>query len=385
MQENSSVYNKSNPFLSKVKDRYSLCKPGSLKNVQHTVLDLEGSGITYQVGDSVAIMPVNSPEVVERTIHAMKASGEELIVEKGTEKTWKLRDFLRKRANLSVMSRKVISEICHRQSDYLKKAQLEELLKDGHKQLLANYVEVHFIWDALLDNPDVFFTPQELCSLLMPLLPRFYSIASSMSVVGEEVHLTVSGLEYVSGGHLRHGVCTRYLLHEVKLNDPIVPLYIQPNHGFTLPEDSSRSLIMVGPGTGVAPFRGFMQERAATDAQGKNWLFFGEWNRQHHFFYEDEWKQWQREGKLRLDVAFSRDQDYKVYVQHRMLEHAEELFRWLEDGALFYVCGDAHRMAKDVDAALHQIIREQGRRDEEWAKAYVKKLRADKRYLRDIY
>ena len=384
MSHNNSPYDKSNPFYSRIKERYSLCKPGSKKNTQHVILDLKGSGIRYDTGDSVAVIPVNDDDQVERSLHAMRATGDELVTEKNTEKCWTFRDFLKHKANLATLSKKFVSELHQRQTSDSKKRLFDDVLKEGHKQILANYVEIHQIWDALLENPEVNFTPQELCHLMMPLLPRFYSIASSQKVCDEEVHLTIASLEYVSNDHLRHGVCTRYLLHTNKIDDPVIPIYIQPSHGFKLPENTSVPIIMVGPGTGVAPFRSFMQERIK-DGSEKNWLFFGEWNRAYNFFYEEEWMQWEAAGKLRLDLAFSRDQEHKVYVQHRMLQNASEIFRWLQEGAVFYVCGDAHRMAKDVDAALHQIIREQGAHDDAGVKQYIKRLRAEKRYLRDIY
>jgi sulfite reductase (NADPH) flavoprotein alpha-component len=169
------------------------------------------------------------------------------------------------------------------------------------------------------------------------------------------------------------------------LKEAVVPIYIQPSHGFTLPEDPRTPIIMIGPGTGIAPFRAFMQERMTSQSEGKNWLFFGEWNRAYDYFYEDEWASWEALGGLKMDLAFSRDQEHKVYVQHRMLEQAKELYSWLNNGAVIYVCGDAHRMAKDVDATLLRIVQEQGNMDEAGAKAYMKQLKSAKRYLRDVY
>ncbi len=250
---------------------------------------------------------------------------------------------------------------------------------------MKEYQKNHELWDALLDNPEVRFTPEEICHLIQPMLPRFYSIASSMKVVGEEVHLTVSYVKYMSNGQQRLGVCSHYLCDMAPMNLATIPVYLQPHHGFTLPADPKADLIMIGPGTGVAPYRAFMQERMAMGASGKHWLFFGEWNRSYDFFYEDYWTELQAQGKLRVDLAFSRDQEHKIYVQHRMLEQAQDFFQWLEKGAYVFVCGDAHRMAKDVDAVLHRIIQEQGNTDEQGAKSYVKALRSQKRYLRDVY
>jgi sulfite reductase (NADPH) flavoprotein alpha-component len=378
-------YSKSNPYLSSLKERYNLCKPGSNKNTHHLVLDLKGSGITYAVGDSVGIFPTNDFFLVEKTLGYMCATGDEIIHDKHTGRPHSVRDFLLTKANITEVQKNFVAEIANRQTNAAKKEALQELLKPENREMLSEYIDARELWDFLFENEEVVFTPQELCDRLLPLRCRFYSIASSQKQNPDEVHIAVASLAYDANGHLRKGVCTHYLCDYVPLNDPIVPLFIQPAHGFFLPEDTNIPIIMVGPGTGVAPYRAFMQERIATGAEGKNWLFFGEWNRDFDFFYEDYWSKLQSEGKLRLDTAFSRDQKEKIYVQHRLQEHASEIFDWLQQGAYFYVCGDAHRMAKDVESTLHQILQTAGGLSEQDAKAYVKQLRADKRYLRDVY
>ena len=205
-----------------------------------------------------------------------------------------------------------------------------------------------------------------------------------MQAVGNEVHLTVALLKYTHQGIVRTGVCTQYLCEQAPLYESVIPIYVQPHHGFTLPSEQV-PIIMIGPGTGIAPFRAFMQERAAKQASGNNWLFFGECHRTHHFFYESFWTDLIDQGKLRLDAAFSRDQEHKVYVQHRMLEQGSEILNWLDQGAHLYVCGDAQRMAKDVEHALLQIFQMHGNKSEEESKQYLKALRTEKRYLRDVY
>lgn len=379
------MYNKTNPYLAAIVDRYPLCQSGSLKNTCHLALDLKGSGITYQVGDSLAVMAVNIPEVVQKTIEAAKADGTEIVHDKHTGAAWTLLDYFSQKVNLAAVPRKLVSEICQRQTSLEKKAHLLSLFEEEHKDALKEYMSSHEVWDVLAENQEVSFAPEELCKLLMPMLPRFYSIASSMAAVGDEVHLTVAELSYTTNGHLRRGVCTHYLCQLAPMHENSVPIYIQPSHGFTLPPDPHAPMIMVGPGTGVAPFRAFMQERAALGAPGLNWLFFGERHRASEFFYEDDWQRFVDAGKLRLDTAFSRDQEHKIYVQHRLLEHGADIYSLLEQGAYFYVCGDAHRMAKDVDTALHQIIEQHGSHSEQAAKEYVKALRSEKRYLRDVY
>ena len=380
-----STYHKSHPFLAPIKERYLLCKPGSLKETQHVVLDLRGSGLTYEAGDSLGVYPIHDPILVQLTLQALGATGEEEIQDKNSSAKFSLKDFLTRRANITVISRKLISEVAARQTDPKEKEHLNYVLAEGNKDLFKEYQANHELWDFLNENSEAAFGIQEICHLLMPMLPRFYSIASSMKVVGDEVHLTVAHLSYVSNGHLRQGVCTHYLCHLMPMHEPLVPVFIQPSHGFSLPRDPHAPLIMVGPGTGIAPFRGFMQERAALKSSAQHWLFFGERHRAFEYFYEDYWQDLQAQGLLKMDLAFSRDQEHKVYVQHKMLEQAADLFQWLERGAYLYVCGDAHRMAKDVDAALHQIICQEAKCDENGAKLYVKNLKAQKRYLRDVY
>lgn len=381
----SQIYTKTHPFFSCIKERYNLCKEGSEKKTFHVVLDLEGSGITYKVGDSIAVKPTNDPQIVKKMLALLHATGKETISDKHTNEPLLLQDCLTHKTNITEVSRKLIAELAKRQTNQQKKERLELLIAEGQKESLKEYQAAHEVWDVLEENKEVVFSPEELCHLLQPLLPRFYSIASSMSKVGNEVHLLVSHLSYETNGHQRNGVCTDYLCYRAPLETAVVPVYLQPSHGFTVPEENQTSVIMIGPGTGVAPYRGFMQEREVRQANGRNWLFFGEQHKATEFFYENEWQQWLQSDTFRLDTAFSRDQENKVYVQHRMLDHGKEIFEWLEEGAYLYVCGDAHRMAKDVDAALHLIAQVHGNMDEAGSKDYVKKLRSSKRYLRDIY
>lgn len=385
MTEPASAYNKNNPFFASIKERVLLCKPGSKKSTYHVVLDLSGSGIDYRVGDSIAVLPENSQESVALFLRALNASKNEVVTEKHTGEPVLLSDYASRKLNLAEVPRKLIQEIAARQTDPAKKERLLSLFAEGNKEELKEYQSAHEVWDALDENSEAKFAPAEVCHLLQPLLPRFYSIASSKMAVGEEVHLTVAELLYETNGHQRQGVCTHYLCRKAPLNEPVVPVYLQSGQDFTLPENGSVPIVMIGPGTGVAPFRAFMQEREITRASGSHWLFFGEWHRQTEFFYNDYWDALAAKGLLRLDTAFSRDQEHKVYVQHKMLEQGKELFDLMEKGAVVYVCGDAHRMAKDVDLALHQIVQAHGKQDEKGAKEYMKALRSQKRYLRDVY
>lgn len=379
------LHNKTNPFTASIKERYCLCSPESKKKVYHVVLNLKGSGLTYNVGDSIGIYPTHDNTLVERTLHAMRAIGNESVTHKHMDKGVELRELLTHKVNITNVSRKFLSEIAARQTNKEKKERLDALFHENQKDALKEYLQNHELWDLLEENQEVLLSHQEICNMLMPLLPRFYSIASSMKDVGEEVHLTVADLSYYSNQHLRRGVCTYYLCELAPMQTPAIPVYIQPHHGFTLPENPSANLIMIGPGTGIAPYRGFMQERMFLNHSGKNWLFFGEWHRNQHYFYQKYWTDLEVKDKLKVDLAFSRDQEHKIYVWHRMLEHAKELFEWIQNGAYIYVCGDAHRMAKDVDVTLLQIIQEQSGGTELSAKNYLKQLKIENRYLRDVY
>ena len=238
----------------------------------------------------------------------------------------------------------------------------------------------------LEEHSEVKFESQEICDMLTRLIPRLYSIASSMKDVGNEVHLIVAVVTYETNGHKRYGVCSNYIGHRAPIGESSVRVYVQENEHFRLPEDPQTPVIMVGPGTGVAPFRSFMQERIATNVPGKSWLFFGDWTHKYDYFYGEYWESLESQGKLSLNAAFSRDQDYKIYVQNKMYENAADVWQWLEEGAYLYVCGDASRMAKDVDATLLKIIEEQGKLSSEQAREYVMKMiKEEKRYLKDVY
>jgi sulfite reductase (NADPH) flavoprotein alpha-component len=373
-------YDRNHPFLAKIAERRLLSKEGSAKETYHLVLDLKGSGLSYKVGDSIGVLPRNPSELAEHTLTSLQASGEERVIDK-QGKEWPLREYLLTKANLRSVSRKMAQETLKRLVGDLQK-ELSALLESEDAKERLHAFEV---WDFLKRYAAAAFTLQETIDLMMPLLPRFYSIASSQPYVGEEVHLTVRLLSYESQGIPRVGSCTYYLCKEAPIEAPEVPIYVHPGNDFALPSSGDVPIIMIGPGTGVAPFRAFVQERKIQGHSGKNWLFFGEWTRGKEYFYEEEWNRFEAEGFVRITTAFSRDQPQKIYVQHRMEEHAKELFRWIDEGAILYVCGDAHHMAKDVEAMLHKIIMREGNLDEKAAQEYIKRLRHEKRYLRDVY
>jgi sulfite reductase (NADPH) flavoprotein alpha-component len=263
--------------------------------------------------------------------------------------------------------------------------ELRDLMHPDKKKELDRYLWGLEIIDFLLEAPSMRFTPDEFASKLRKLQPRLYSVASSLKAFPEKVHFIIATVRYESHGRKREGVASTYLADRISESTPI-PMFVHVAKGFRLPEDPRTPIIMVGPGTGIAPFRAYLQERRATGANGMNWLFFGEQRARCDFFYQDEFEAYQKEGLLaKFHTAFSRDQSYKIYVQQRLLENSREIYAWLEDGAHFFVCGDEARMAKDVDFALHQIIEKEGGRTPEAAAEYVERLRKEKRYKRDVY
>jgi len=369
-------------FFVSIKERYRLNHPLSQKETYHIVLDLGSHPLEYSVGDCIGIYPSNDLHIVNSILQSLNASGEEVIHDRNLD-AYSLRDFLEKKANLSRVSRKLVEQICTKLP--LSHPLVVKLANDS-KEEFKNFLERSDVEDLLKKHSPLDLTPQELCNHLSPLMPRFYSIASSSLAVGRELHLTVALTQYTSNQSLRQGVCSHFLCHLAPLNEAVVPIFLQKAEEFILSDVSfEKPIIMIGPGTGVAPFRGFMQERIKKKASKQNWLFFGERNQALDFYYEDYWKDLEQRGLLKLGLAFSRDQEEKIYVQHRMLEHSKELWSWISQGAFIYVCGDASRMAKDVDKTLLHIASTEGHLSEIEAKTFMKSLKQEKRYLRDVY
>jgi sulfite reductase (NADPH) flavoprotein alpha-component len=354
-----------NPFAATVSAVRRLSAPGSAKEVHHVEISLEGSGLTYLPGDALGVYPNNDPALVDEVLAALGCDGEEAVPAPD--------------ANPTSLHR-ALTEFYD-----LGKPTPELLACLG---LTAAADPGPHLIDALLRARAAGAATSDLTrfvSALRPLAPRLYSIASSPLVHPAAVHLTVGAVRYPLGGRLRLGVCSTFLAERARAAGR-ARVFLHPNSAFHLPADPSTPLILVGPGTGIAPFRAFLQHRAATGATGKIWLFFGDQHEATDFLYRDEILAWHRDGLItRLDLAWSRDQAEKIYVQHRLLAHAAELYAWLEHGASFYVCGDASRMARDVDTALHRVIQDASGRSPEAAAAYVQALRTAKRYRRDVY
>jgi sulfite reductase (NADPH) flavoprotein alpha-component len=332
-------YSKKNPFPARLKTNRKLNGEGSTKDTRHFEVVLEGSGLTYEVGDALGVFPTNCAEFVQEILDAAGLDGEQAVMTpSGLEKPLRL----------------ALS------TDFDLKPYVTEL-------------------------PPAGISAADLAGKLRKLQPRLYSISSSPKAHPGEVHLTIGVVRFEVGGKKRKGVCSTFLADRV-CADTAVPVFVHPSPSFKIPKDPNAPMIMVGPGTGIAPFRAFLEERHALGATGRNWLLFGDQRAATDFLYREQIEGWLKDGFLtRLDIAFSRDQAEKIYVQNRMIENAAELWAWLEAGGHFYVCGDAARMAKDVDAALHKVCEMAGGLDADGAIAYVKNLKTQKRYCRDVY
>ena len=377
MSATVSTFSRKNPFPARLTRTRLLTAPGSGKETLHFEVSLAGSGLAYEVGDSLGIFPANDAAEVDAVLAASGLSGDEPVESAGSN----LREVLTRQVTLREPSRQLLAAILEKCPDA---NELSEFIDPEAKSVMDDWVDGRDVVDILRAYPEARFTADELIKVLRKLQPRLYSIASSPKAFPEDIHLTVAVVRYELHGRNRQGVCSTYLADRV--NGGTMPVFIHSAKHFRQPEDTSVPLIMVGPGTGIAPFRAFLQEREVLGAPGKTWLFFGDRNRATDFLYEEEINAWRGKGVLhRLDTAFSRDQPEKIYVQQRMLENAAELWRWLEEGGYFYVCGDASRMAKDVDEALHRIVEEAGGKSKEEAAAYVEELKKTKRYRKDVY
>lgn len=379
--ESASGYSRKNPFPATLTVNKKLTAEGSNKDTRHFEISLTGSGLDYEVGDSLGVFPSNEPALVEKLLETLGFSGDE-VVPNADKVPMPLREALSKSYVITTPDKKFLNAIAEKDSsaEFLK-----DLLDPAFKTNLDEYIWGRDLLDPLLEFTAAKFTPEEFVACLRKLQPRLYSIASSRKVVGENVHLTVAVVRYTSYDRPRAGVASSYLAERAD-GAGVIPVFYHTAKHFRVPEDPATAMIMVGPGTGIAPFRAMLQERQATGASGKNWLFFGEQQAKSDFFYREEFEGYQADGTLtNFTTAFSRDQAEKIYVQHRILENAEAFYDWLENGAIFYICGDAARMAKDVDTAIHQVVEKIGGKTPEQAKEYVDALKKEKRYRKDVY
>lgn len=382
LSENKPI-SKSNPFPCLIKERYCLNKNSS--KTFHVSLDTCGKNFGFDEGDSVGIFPENDPTVVSEYLEMLTASKDLLVTSLRTQEQMSFETFLFQKANLLRSNTNLIKKALEYSQDDQIKKHLLSLLDDEKKETLHEYIQHHEPLEIIRSLKAFSIPAQELCNVLSPLLPRFYSIASSAKKFPNEIHLTVALSSHEHKGKIRHGVASYFLCHAANIGKTKVPCFIQKSAHFHLPADDALPMIMVGPGTGIAPYKAFMEERVYRKAKGKNWLFFGERHKDSDFFYQDFWESLEKEGIVKLTTAFSRDQEEKIYVQHRLYEHKKEVWKWLNEGSLFYVCGSANPMAKDVEAVIQQIIEEEGKMSELEAREYLKEMRKHKRYLADVY
>ncbi|MBT1673224.1 sulfite reductase subunit alpha [Curtobacterium flaccumfaciens] len=370
-----SQWNKRNPYPSRLVENRLLSSPRSAKEIRHYEFDLGDSGIEYAAGDALAVVPVNDEVFVADLLEQVGANGGEAFDGRP------ITEVLRTDREIRTPSKDLIADLVQRAPS----SELAAVVAHGDKHELDRWLWGRDVLDLLRDAGPAAPGLDELLPNLRPLQARQYSISSSPLAHPDRIHLTIASVRYGDPHRMYAGVASTFLADRVD-PDGTVDVYLQPNASFGVPADESAPMIMIGPGTGVAPFRGFLHERAVSGATGRNWLFFGDQHRDTDFVYRDELTELQEQGVLdRLDLAFSRDQAEKVYVQTRMLERSAELFAWLEDGGHVYVCGDASRMAKDVEAALLQVIRTGRARGEDDAQAYLADMRRAKRYVRDVY
>jgi sulfite reductase (NADPH) flavoprotein alpha-component len=373
---NGETYSRKNPFNATVIDKVKITGRDSDKEVYHVELSLDGSGIAYEPGDSVGILANNPPELVDAILKHSGFEGTESVTIK--EGTFSLKDALSEHLEITVINRDVIQKY----QDKAGNPKLQEVIESEVR--IDQYLYGHDILDLLEEFPFA-LSAQELSELLRSFPARLYSISSSQASVGDEVHITVGTVRYSNKGRSRGGACSTYLADRIEV-DSQVSVFIEKNPAFKLPENGETPVILIGAGTGVAPYRSFLQHREANNQKGKTWLFFGERRFHSDFLYQVEWQKLLKDGYLeKIDVAFSRDQEEKVYVQNRLLEKQKEVFEWLKNGANIYLCGDMKQMARDVQKTLLQIFETEGGMSEEKALEYLKTLKKEKRFQTDVY
>ncbi|MFV0548201.1 MAG: NADPH-dependent assimilatory sulfite reductase flavoprotein subunit [Limnobaculum xujianqingii] len=376
ISENHSKYTKQQPLIASLSVNQKITSRSSDRDVRHIEIDLGDSGLSYQPGDALGVWFQNDVELIEVLLSELSIDGDTQVEVQG--KPQPLKDALKYHYELTQNTTAIVEFYANHSSD----SRLVELLTN--KARLQEYAHNTPIVDMVRHAPSS-MDAQTLLTMLRPITPRLYSIASSQEEVGSEAHLTVDVVRYNVDGNARTGGASGYLADRLEEEGDIA-VFIEHNDNFRLPDDPSTPVVMIGPGTGIAPFRAFMQQREAIGAEGKNWLFFGNPHFTSDFLYQVEWQRYVKSGLLnRIDLAWSRDQQHKVYVQDKLRENGSELWQWIQDGAHLYVCGDANRMAKDVERALLDVVSTHGAMDPEQADEFLSELRIDKRYQRDVY
>lgn len=370
-------YSRKNPFYAEVLENLNLNGRGSNKETYHVELAIEGADFHFEPGDSIGIQPENDESLVDALLTALQLEGQSKVTV--LEESLTLKEALQKKLEITVLSKPLLQKI----AAFTVSEDFDALLKDD--TAWKSYVKGRDLLDIAEDYAPFSWDAQQFVSLLRKIPARLYSIASSQKANSDEVHLTIGKVSYENNGRTRLGVCSGSIAERIQVGDPL-PIYVHKNPNFRLPEQEETPIIMIGAGTGIAPYRAFLEEREELGLEGKSWLFFGDQHFVTDFLYQTDWQRWLASGTLtKMNVAFSRDTDKKVYVQHKIEENAETFYKWLEQGAVIYVCGDKKSMASDVDRTILHIIEQQGQKTAEEAKAFVKELKQQKRYQRDVY
>jgi sulfite reductase (NADPH) flavoprotein alpha-component len=375
-----TTFSRTNPFQAKVLKNVNLNGEGSAKETRHIEFSLEGSGLSYVPGDALGIIPSNDPELVASILEKMNWDADEAVVINKQGDTLPLKEALTNFFEITLLSRKILQGA----AAFTTNEELLKLVLTENADQLKEYTYGRDLLDMLHDFGPWNANVQDIVSLLRKMTPRLYSISSSFAANPGQVHLTIGAVRYTSHGRDRKGVCSVQCAERLP-EGATIPVFVQVNKHFGLPE-SDKDIIMVGPGTGIAPFRSFIQERTVNKGTGRSWLFFGDQHAASDFLYQEEFDQYQKDGVLTtLTTAFSRDQAQKVYVQDKIRENGKELFEWLQNGASFYICGDKERMAKDVNTALIDVIEKEGSMSREEAESFLNDLQKQGRYQRDVY
>ncbi|MBO0586988.1 assimilatory sulfite reductase (NADPH) flavoprotein subunit [Sporosarcina sp. E16_8] len=379
--EEQLEYSRTNPFKAEILENLNLNGRGSNKETRHLELSLEGSNLEFEPGDSLGIYPENNTELVDALIAEMSWNPSEAVKVNKQGELKPLREALISNFEITVLTKPLLQKA----AQFTANNELKALLEPESEQECRNYLYGRDLLDLVRDFAPWEVSVSDFVAILRKIPARLYSIASSSKANPDEVHLTIGTVRYEAHGRDRVGVCSDECAVRAQPGD-YLPVYVQRNSNFKLPADPNTPLIMIGPGTGIAPFRSFLEEREEIGAEGKTWLFFGDQHFVTDFLYQVEWQQWLKEGVLtRMDVAFSRDTKDKVYVQHRMIENSQAIFKWLEEGAVLYVCGDEKHMAADVHATLEKILEEEGEMSSKEASDYLADMQQQKRYQRDVY
>lgn len=375
--QGKSTYSRKNPFTAEVLENINLNGRGSNKETYHIELGIEGANFSFEPGDSIGIQPENEESLVDALLTSLQFDGQEKVTV--FDESLTVKEALQKKLEITVLSKPLLQKI----STFTVHKDFSKLLEDDTAR--KEYIYGRDLLDVIEDFAPFTWDAQQFVTLLRKIPARLYSIASSQKANSDEVHLTIGKVSYETNGRVRQGVCSGNIAERIQVGDTL-SIYVHPNQNFRLPEQEDTPIIMIGAGTGIAPYRAFLEEREELGINSKSWLFFGDQHFMTDYLYQTDCQRWLASGTLsQMDVAFSRDTDKKVYVQHKIEEHAAAIYDWLEQGAVIYVCGDEKTMAADVDRTIHRLIEQQGQKTAEEAKAFVNELKQQKRYQRDVY